>query len=403
VINNNGGAATVADFPLKADGTGTNDLSGTDPVDSDGTLKADTQSSARCDVDFKADETKVEAKGISFGQTVVNQLGQKNFYAGATPADPEKNKSTYTPFEEATTKKRMDHMPDTENDPFYGAEWDQTQKKWVKESDDYVPGSSQKGVSSTSAKMFDIPGAGVAREGLGDASKQFETVPMILETRQPLGSLSWGFKIKDEANAPIELTGGKQDDCVDTPSADWGATMDQFYVGKFAEILDDFDIAKSDLKPDHKTKLDSIVTKLKANAALSAQFGGAADLTGDQKFNEELSLKRATNARDYVVSKGIDAGRTELQSYGSDWARVEAEAGKSEGKNDVAARIGYNRLGVDLRTERPRPARIREAVRQVLADPTYTANVGAVRAELLSYDPGARIEAALHDESLASP
>ena len=78
-------------------------------------------------------------------------------------------------------------------------------------------------------------------------------------------------------------------------------------------------------------------------------------------------------------------------------------AGKSEGKNDVAARIGYNRLGVDLRTERPRPARIREAVRRVLADPTYAANVEAVRAELESYDPGARIEAALHDESLASP
>jgi outer membrane protein OmpA-like peptidoglycan-associated protein len=297
------------------------------------TLKADSQSSARCDVDFKADETKVEAKAISFGQTVVNQLGEKNFYAGATPADPEKNKSTYTPFEEAATKKRMDHMPDTENDPFYGAEWDQTQKKWVKESDDYVPGSSQKGVGSTSAKMFDIPGAAVAREGLGDASKQFETVPMILETRQPLGSLSWGFKIKDEANAPIELTGGKLEDCVDTPSADWGATMDQFYVGKYAEILDDFDVAKSDLKPDHKTKLDGIVTKMKANTTLNAQFGGAADLTGDQKFNEELSLKRATNARDYVVGKGIDGGRTEIQSYGSDWARVEAEAGKSEGKN----------------------------------------------------------------------
>jgi len=42
-------------------------------------------------------------------------------------------------------------------------------------------------------------------------------------------------------------------------------------------------------------------------------------------------------------------------------------------------------------------------VRRVLADPTYRANVEAVRAELASYDPGARIEAALHDESLTSP
>ena len=73
-------------------------------------------------------------------------------------------------------------------------------------------------------------------------------------------------------------------------------------------------------------------------------------------------------------------------------------AGKTEGKNDIDARVGYNRLGVDLRSERPRQARIRAAVRRVLADPTFAANVAALRAELESYDPMARIEAALHDE-----
>ncbi len=77
-------------------------------------------------------------------------------------------------------------------------------------------------------------------------------------------------------------------------------------------------------------------------------------------------------------------------------------AGRSEGKNDVAARIGHNHLGIDLRTERPIPAKIRAAVTRVLADPTYAANTATVRTELASYDPGARIEAALHDGSLAS-
>jgi uncharacterized repeat protein (TIGR01451 family) len=42
VVNDNGGTKTVADFPLAADGTGTNDLAGTSPVDSGATLKADT-------------------------------------------------------------------------------------------------------------------------------------------------------------------------------------------------------------------------------------------------------------------------------------------------------------------------------------------------------------------------
>ena len=75
-------------------------------------------------------------------------------------------------------------------------------------------------------------------------------------------------------------------------------------------------------------------------------------------------------------------------------------AGTREGKNDVNARVGYNRLGVDLRSERPTPARIRAAVRRVLDDPTIAANVGAVRAELAAYDPMARIEAALHGEPI---
>jgi len=42
VVNDNGGTKTVADFTLTANGTGTNDLSGTSPVDSGTGLKADT-------------------------------------------------------------------------------------------------------------------------------------------------------------------------------------------------------------------------------------------------------------------------------------------------------------------------------------------------------------------------
>jgi Prealbumin-like fold domain len=42
VINDNGGTKTVADFTLTANGTGSNDISGTSPVDSGAGLKADT-------------------------------------------------------------------------------------------------------------------------------------------------------------------------------------------------------------------------------------------------------------------------------------------------------------------------------------------------------------------------
>lgn len=70
-------------------------------------------------------------------------------------------------------------------------------------------------------------------------------------------------------------------------------------------------------------------------------------------------------------------------------------AGKREGKGDLNARAAYNGFGVDLRSERPKPAAIRAAVDNVLRDRSYAENARALRAELDSYDPMARIEAVL--------
>lgn len=77
-------------------------------------------------------------------------------------------------------------------------------------------------------------------------------------------------------------------------------------------------------------------------------------------------------------------------------------AGKREGKNDINARVGYNRLGIDLRSEHPKPAAIRKAVRKLLDDPTYATRVANLRAELDSYRPMATIEDMLLRESVTT-
>jgi UDP:flavonoid glycosyltransferase YjiC (YdhE family) len=79
-----------------------------------------------------------------------------------------------------------------------------------------------------------------------------------------------------------------------------------------------------------------------------------------------------------------------------------AGAGKREGKNDINARIGYNQLGIDLRTERPKPAAIRKAVHRLLNDPAYAGRVADLRAELESYNPIATIENALLKETVTT-
>ena len=60
-------------------------------------------------------------------------------------------------------------------------------------------------------------------------------------------------------------------------------------------------------------------------------------------------------------------------------------AGGSEEKPEIAARVAWVGAGIDLRTRRPSPARIRAAVRAVLATPGYRARAAALREEMARY------------------
>jgi MGT family glycosyltransferase len=57
-------------------------------------------------------------------------------------------------------------------------------------------------------------------------------------------------------------------------------------------------------------------------------------------------------------------------------------AGTTEDKLEVNARVAYAGVGINLRTDRPEPAAIRTAVRQVLDDPTYARRAAGLAAEI---------------------
>lgn len=61
-------------------------------------------------------------------------------------------------------------------------------------------------------------------------------------------------------------------------------------------------------------------------------------------------------------------------------------AGVHEGKNEIAARIGYFKVGLNLKTETPTPAQIRKSVEQVLSNAQYKRNVQRLGAEFSQYD-----------------
>ena len=75
VTNNNGGTATVADFTLTANGTGSNDLSGTSPVDSGATLQADTWALSETSVSGYAASAWVCVGGTQNGSNITVGIG----------------------------------------------------------------------------------------------------------------------------------------------------------------------------------------------------------------------------------------------------------------------------------------------------------------------------------------
>ncbi len=62
-------------------------------------------------------------------------------------------------------------------------------------------------------------------------------------------------------------------------------------------------------------------------------------------------------------------------------------AGLHEGKNEICARVGYFKLGINLKTEKPLPRQIRQAVDEVTENPVYRQNVHALAGEFAEYQP----------------
>lgn len=62
-------------------------------------------------------------------------------------------------------------------------------------------------------------------------------------------------------------------------------------------------------------------------------------------------------------------------------------AGVHEGKSEINARIGYFKLGINLKTEKPAATDIRKAVEKIMSDTSYKINVQNLAKEFSNYNP----------------
>lgn len=77
-------------------------------------------------------------------------------------------------------------------------------------------------------------------------------------------------------------------------------------------------------------------------------------------------------------------------------------AGVHEGKNEICARIGYFKLGVNLKTETPSPAQLRKAVQEVMENGLYRKNIAALKTEFARYNAFGLVETYIEEVTKTS-
>jgi outer membrane protein OmpA-like peptidoglycan-associated protein len=75
---------------------------------------------------------------------------------------------------------------------------------------------------------------------------------------------------------------------------------------------------ESELSADTMRKLYPLITLLKDESQRNIIIEGYTDSIGAEDYNRELSERRATAVRDFLVSTGIDPRRTSVRGYGEE-------------------------------------------------------------------------------------
>ncbi len=79
-----------------------------------------------------------------------------------------------------------------------------------------------------------------------------------------------------------------------------------------------FDFDKSDLKPEARRTIERWSSWLKQYSTVTVTVEGHCDERGTREYNLALGARRATAAKNFLVSLGVDAKRVATISYGKE-------------------------------------------------------------------------------------
>ncbi len=105
-------------------------------------------------------------------------------------------------------------------------------------------------------------------------------------------------------------------------------SLEKVFSGKTIVLKDlYYDFAKAFLKPGAKKELDKLVLLMNDNPEIKVELGAHTDSRGAADKNQTLSQRRAQNAVNYLVKKGIAEERIIAYGYGETQLRNECKDG----------------------------------------------------------------------------
>lgn len=122
---------------------------------------------------------------------------------------------------------------------------------------------------------------------------------------------------KPEELPPAPQTTPTQDTGPATDAAPGPGSQEHFRANIQADrVL--FGTDESDLDAQDRTILDSQAAYLQRYGQVRVTIEGHADERGTREYNLALGERRANAAKNYLASRGIDAGRINVISYGKE-------------------------------------------------------------------------------------
>jgi outer membrane protein OmpA-like peptidoglycan-associated protein/outer membrane protein W len=118
-----------------------------------------------------------------------------------------------------------------------------------------------------------------------------------------------------------------------------------------------FEFDKATLTPDAKVLLDMVSDALLARTDIMVELDGHTDSKGSDQYNQKLSERRAASVKQYLVGRGVDAGRMTPMGFGE--SQPVADNATDEGREynrRVELKVTASKGGVTTETATPASA-----------------------------------------------